>query len=370
MRDNPNHCRKSIWLRIVDYLMILITMVAVLAMISVLIGQGVSPNDWWPAAFVILAAPFVFLANIVVLIYWILRWRIAFILILGAFALVWVWQIGAFVQMRFFTNLKEEKSTLKILSYNIHNFRNYSKKGSSVADALEFIRNENPDIVCFQDYAIHDSLSVNTLLASLSDLPYYASIRGGESLSGDLDCLVFSRHPISPGIALRTPDATGGAVMVDVYIAQDTIRLYNCHLQTTSFNSVNPTGSLGNMISDERAPLLVRTTARALRDNFKIRSAQADSIAMDIESSPHPVMVVGDFNSVPLSYTYTTIKGELSDAFRSCGQGYGYTYRPMLSLLRIDYLFYDDNHYQCLDYRSPDEPYSDHNPVIVTLKKR
>ena len=42
---------------------------------------------------------------------------------------------------------------------------------------------------------------------------------------------------------------------------------------------------------------------------------QADTIAKYIQQSPYPVIVCGDFNDVPGSYAYRTVKGNLQDVF-------------------------------------------------------
>jgi endonuclease/exonuclease/phosphatase (EEP) superfamily protein YafD len=86
-----------------------------------------------------------------------------------------------------------------------------------------------------------------------------------------------------------------------------------------------------------------------------------------VDESPYPLVVCGDFNDTPASYTYRKIKGGLEDSFVAAGKGYAYTYRYLRRLLRIDYLFYSRDIFKATGYNSPDLEYSDHKPVIVTL---
>ena len=58
---------------------------------------------------------------------------------------------------------------------------------------------------------------------------------------------------------------------------------------------------------------------------FSLRSKQAEAIAQHIENSPYPVIVCGDFNDTPVSYTYRMMKTGLKDAFRQSGFGFGGT---------------------------------------------
>jgi len=84
-------------------------------------------------------------------------------------------------------------------------------------------------------------------------------------------------------------------------------------------------------------------------------------------SSPYPVILAGDFNDTPSSYTYREMKGALTDGFRRCGNGYGGTFRYLGGLLRIDYIFYDDT-FECVRYYMPSETVSDHKVVIAELR--
>lgn len=87
-----------------------------------------------------------------------------------------------------------------------------------------------------------------------------------------------------------------------------------------------------------------------------------------ISDSPYPTLVCGDFNSLPSSYVYQTVKGEkMNDGFQTCGHGYMYTFRYFKHLLRIDYILHSSE-FQGVDYFSPDLEYSDHNPVVMRMR--
>lgn len=360
---------KPFILRLSDIFMVALTVLAIGSMLMVLLGGVVNPTLWSLPSFVILGAPFVFLLNVIVLVYWVIRWRYVWMAITGVFMLFWVWDVGVFVQMRFWTYRNTDIShEIKILSYNVHSFSNYYNRGVSTIDEIfDMIRSEDPDIICFQELSAR-RLDISSLLP---EWPYFANMQGEQTDQGMSDCVVFSKYPLSKEPTIVLDNTTGGALPVDIYIEKDTLRLFNCHLQTTDFNNVNNSRSLTEVLSTDDNEQAIRVTARALNNNFGARSHQADTLATEIALSPHPVVVVGDFNSVPLSYTYRTVKSSLGgDAFRSAGDGYGYTYRPMRALLRIDYVLYDDENYSCIQYNSPDMQLSDHNPVIVTLKRK
>ena len=105
-----------------------------------------------------------------------------------------------------------------------------------------------------------------------------------------------------------------------------------------------------------------------LHENFRKRAVQADLLKQLIAASPYPTLVCGDFNSLPSSYVYHTVKGDkLQDGFQTSGHGYMYTFKYFKHLLRIDYILHSPE-LNSTDYFSPDLNYSDHNPVVMRVK--
>lgn len=107
----------------------------------------------------------------------------------------------------------------------------------------------------------------------------------------------------------------------------------------------------------------VKDLVLKMKSNYRKRAEQADMIHAEIKCSPYPVLVCGDFNDTPASYTYHRVRKDLVDGFRDCGSGYQYTFRQLYKLWRIDYVFYSESLKGCECY-SPETSYSDHNMVV------
>ena len=75
----------------------------------------------------------------------------------------------------------------------------------------------------------------------------------------------------------------------------------------------------------------------------------------------------GDFNDVPNSYTYFTIRKDWQDAFLQKGFGIGRTYVHISPTLRIDYILASPA-FNVLQCRKFSTPWSDHNPVVADMK--
>lgn len=101
---------------------------------------------------------------------------------------------------------------------------------------------------------------------------------------------------------------------------------------------------------------------------FQNRARQADSVAGIIAESPYPVIVCGDLNDIPGSYSYTTVRGEMGDAFADYGKPFGRTYNRLSPTLRIDHIFYDPDAFRCVDFKTFQTSMSDHNPILATFE--
>jgi endonuclease/exonuclease/phosphatase (EEP) superfamily protein YafD len=97
-----------------------------------------------------------------------------------------------------------------------------------------------------------------------------------------------------------------------------------------------------------------------------VHAKQAQFIKAAISKSPYPSIIGGDFNSVPSSYVYHTVKGNKQDAFIEKGFGLGHTYYGLSKTLRIDYVLADDA-FKVLQVATPTMYLSDHFPIITDI---
>jgi endonuclease/exonuclease/phosphatase family metal-dependent hydrolase len=84
-----------------------------------------------------------------------------------------------------------------------------------------------------------------------------------------------------------------------------------------------------------------------------------------MDTCPFPVIVLGDFNDTPQSYTYAVIRGEdLHDSFVQRGSGIGTTYAGSIPGLRIDFVM-TGSRFTIIRHEVLKLPYSDHYPVVA-----
>jgi endonuclease/exonuclease/phosphatase family metal-dependent hydrolase len=158
-----------------------------------------------------------------------------------------------------------------------------------------------------------------------------------------------------------------GYTVADVDTKLGTIRFINAHLQSNQISGL--AGELGKdknvQAGLDRAESMFRRYARSAR----IRARQAEEILQFVEESPHPVIVGGDFNDVPTSYTYQRVLSpRLRDAWTTAGFGLGTTFTGPLPGLRIDFLMVDTS-FTVREVKRFETGYSDHRGVRVVVSK-
>ena len=349
--------------RLLYYLSILLTSILAGFTLAGAFAGDASPDGFKLMPFIGLVLPILLLANVVSAIYWTVRWRcwvfIPLIAILGNWGyLTRVLQFPLFdsasqpnTESSFLKkNERDTESALTIATYNVNSF-NHEHTGFSCKQIAAYMKELGVDIFCFQEFGINHEFGIDSLRTVL------------------LQLAVFSRYPIKEKQLVTYPNSNNCSLWCDIDINGQTIRLFNNHLQTTEV-SRNKRKLEKELRADDtdRAERAALTLAGGLHENFKKRAVQAKQINQLISDSPYPTLVCGDFNSLPSSYVYQTVKGEkMNDGFQTCGHGYMYTFRYFKHLLRIDYILHSSE-FQGVDYFSPDLEYSDHNPVVMRMR--
>ncbi len=243
---------------------------------------------------------------------------------------------------------KNAKS-LKIMSYNVHLFDLYNddpkEAQKSRRKILQFLKNESPDIVCFQEFYQQDKptnfVTKDTIIPLLGIKDYQERYTYVESSRRNYGISLFSKYPIIEKGEVRFDSdlkSFNYSIYSDIVFNKDTIRVYNVHLQSISLDS------------EERAALINEDSETGFFDAmgkvieaFPERAKQANRIMKHIKNSPYPVVVCGDFNDTPLSYTYQRFHNHLTDAHRNCNSGIGKTYAGKIPAGRIDYIFHSES---------------------------
>ena len=353
--------------------MIALTLAAVVGMTCAYIAPSVNPNSVWLFAYTGLAAPILYLANLFLMLYWVIRWK-AIALLPVLILLIGMPKIKAFYHFSDPAQI-EAAGAIKIMTYNVEGFleRNPDTRriASTAWQITGFIRETDPDIVCIQEFQSTPNVPESTINKWLGEWPHreiHYTITN-EDRQGVFGSAIYSKLPIVRSGTVVFDESHNGALWVEVLTPQeDTLRVICNHLETTYVKDedlafLQP----GNFASDPDKTGQLRKIAGRLRKGFRKRAGQANDIASLIASQNTPTLVCGDFNDTPISYSYHTIRQGYGDTFEDKGTGYGYTYKRIYRLMRIDYILRSPD-LETLAYDSPDTPWSDHKPVIAVVR--
>lgn len=281
-----------------------------------------------------------------------------------------------------FSNTKKENA-LRIMTWNVAQFNIMEDKNHPdiKRQMFELINGYQPDIACFQEMVAEDSTVKNhghmdVFLQKLNFKNYFYSYNSKEDFWGyaHFGIIIFSKYPIinKQSVGFYPNDYNSIFQYVDIVKGEDTIRVFNIHLQSLRFSKSNLKYIDKPTVEDENAAIKESKNIIAkFKKGFLKRQVQADRIRAEIDKSPYPVIVTGDFNDVPNSYAYHTIGKGLNNAFVEKGSGLGRTFSGISPVLRIDNIFVDKK-MDVLQFNLVKKKLSDHFPIMadVELEKK
>ena len=276
--------------------------------------------------------------------------------------------IGRYVQVSSKEMTPPTDPTLKVMSYNVGRFALQDKESGvndrrRCADSIfSFIRSQDPDIVCLQEFRISDISQVRSYLGRQMKgykAEFYLFPMSNGSAFGNV---TLSRIPVRNKGKIKFDESANLAIYTDYDLHGRRFRVYNCHFE--SYNISLP-GILRGLLRADKT--IVSDTGQKMKRSITRRPKQVDQVFSDIENCPVESFVCGDFNDNPMSYSYFRMTRGRKDSFREAGHGFGATFARMWPLLRIDYMLIPER-FRTLSHETPRLKFSDHYPVITIVE--
>jgi endonuclease/exonuclease/phosphatase family metal-dependent hydrolase len=349
-------------------ILLLVNILLALILTITYLSVNVSPANAWIFAFFALSYPIVLLVNLLFILWWIIFRKWYFLISLCSILIGW----QAFQSTFQFHFKKPDRvaqgQTLHVLTYNVRlfNYYQWNKDTSAWQRIVNYIHAENPDIVCLQEFITlpgtnHDLENLRKRIKPLS----YSHVYYTDHVSGKLNfgMATFSKYPIVHKKMIDFEESLNGSIASDIVVGMDTIRLFNCHLQSIRLRKEydDLLDSLIFNYNDRHLHDLKDISVR-MRQAYIQRAGQVDIVKREISQSPYPVIVCGDFNDTPVSYTYHAMSKGLKDVFTEAGWGIGTTFRGNFPYVRIDYFFYGPE-FTPIYHEIKKVKWSDHYPV-------
>jgi len=343
---------------------------AVLALLLSYLASYLDPSSFWITPFFGLAYPAILLINVLFVIYWLIRWP-RFALISGLAILAGWTVVLNYIGFRENTAImvpKSSESFIRVMTYNVHNFKQFGDKNDQFTkdQILNVIRNEQPDVICFQEFFSRKRGEYNFkkyILEILKTEHYYfkpSTDNGYEAIG----MAIFSKFPIinQGNIQFAKKMNWNEAIWVDLKKDDKIFRVYNIHLQSISFQPEDYKYLEKVKQEIDTDVESSKKIGSRLKTAFIKRSNQVKMVKSHSDSCTVPYIITGDFNDTPISYTVKTISKGLNNSFREKGSGFGVTYNGAFPNFQIDYIFTSPE-LSVKNYLIIDKKLSDHFPV-------
>lgn len=260
------------------------------------------------------------------------------------------------------TGKAPEDSTLSILTYNTHNFGGAEAvQEDGTNKVCYYLANSNADIICLQE--------------SSNKQDFTDEMEGkGYEFAYRKEYLLYSRLHIIEVDTLALEGKPCHALRALLQDGRDTLMLVSVHLQS---NMLSPEMKdayrealrkhESDSLSKELSPIF-----RLLSEAMPLRMAQTDSLANLVASwLPRPVILCGDFNDTPISYTHRVLTTQLTSAYRQSGNGLGFTFHEKGFPVRIDHILFDGHTWESTSTQVVKHiTCSDHFPIYTKLRRK
>ncbi|WP_405566215.1 endonuclease/exonuclease/phosphatase family protein [Polaribacter sp. Asnod6-C07] len=304
----------------------------------------VSPQSFPIFAILSLLAPILIVINLVFVLYWLINIKKQFLL--STLILLLGWFIIPNIY-KFSEKEISNKEDLKVMSYNVRmfNYWNWIDDKKIPENINNFIKNESPDILLFQEFFNQKGINFN----------YKYKYIKSSKLNSNFGLAIYSKFPIINKGSFDFKNTSNNIIFTDILKKKDTIRIYNIHLQSLGLNTDKE-----NFGQENSEKLVAR-----LKEGFK-KQAEQTSLFLEHEKKwKGKKIVAGDFNNTSYSWVYNQISEDKKDAFIEAGKGFGKSFNYWFPM-RIDFILTDENA-EINQFTSFTEKNSDHFPIQAKI---
>ena len=316
-----------------------------------------------------MAFPGFLIGNLVFLFFWLtFKWKKAWIPVLGY--IVVYGPITLYMPLH--TSQTPPEGTLKLISYNVCQYGGNYKYEQGFEKVYEYLKEQDADIVCLQEDVDTWRRYVKQWYEKIYQYNDTTIFNPNDASKNGVG--IHTRYPIIKKERILYESSANGSVAYYLKKGKDTILVINNHLEGTHLSDEDR-DKYKQMISGK----MKKDTAKAetlfliekLGKYAAKRAPEAEAVHKYIEEHrQYPIIVCGDFNDNPISYSRRTIAQGLKDCYQETGMGIGLSYNQKGFFVRIDHILVSDHFepYNCHIDSKMDA--SDHNPIICTLKMK
>ena len=332
-------------------------------------GGSVNPEYLTFPALLCLVAPYFAILTIILIIFW------------ASFKKIFFCGLGILTIVMSITPLSDTfplgrsrpatpgAQKFKIISWNVLHTQDIREPEYPGNRAVEFMINSGADVICLTEMVSFEETELPNFTKSVKDslfaaYPYHAGLF-------TTDIKVFSKYPLDRLEKISYDQA--GNCRFDFYKIDfpDNRELVVAMVHLYSYGlSAEERAVMTDITSVESAKSSMEefkgSIRQKLRYAFRKRAEDAVKLRAEIDdiSPDTPLIICGDFNDVPSSWTYNIVRGDdLRDAYAETNFGPAITYNLHAMYFHIDQMLYRGP-IEALDVTVGKINTSDHYPLI------
>ncbi|MEM9986573.1 MAG: endonuclease/exonuclease/phosphatase family protein, partial [Bacteroidota bacterium] len=260
-----------------------------------------------------------------------------------------------------FSQADAGSAAITVISYNVASFHFEDEQIRRVA---KLMKDQRADVIALQEFRNHSMANGRQALPFLAaelDMPYYQFRHLPQHIHG---AVIFSKYPIESLEVLYLPaEEINSGVLATIQTPQGPIGVATMHLSSYQMREV-----IEDRMPGDRWHML-QGIYRRYQEVLPRQQEKVNLVLEKVARYPHPLVITGDFNSVPHSRIVEPFRRQFVDSFTAAGRGLGWTF-PLLGSafgLRIDYQFCTEDLHPLQHQIIREEP-SDHFPIMVSYR--
>ncbi|MVN21663.1 endonuclease/exonuclease/phosphatase family protein [Mucilaginibacter arboris] len=356
-----------------DKVVLFFTVLASISILLSLLASLIDPRTFWQLAFFGLAYPPLLIANIILVLYWFIRFSKLIFIPLISILLGWSILVKSFnINTASSDGLKASPDYLRLMTYNVHGFMGVGENNTKPTrtEILQLINDEQPDVICIPEFFTRKKgkFAMIDSLEKVLHTSYFDTFAVDNINFEGSGVAAFSKYPIvNKGfIQLSDKNSTNQCIFIDVKKANQIIRVYAVHLQSINFQPQDYQIIDSVAKAKESSMNSYKRIMSKLKKAFLKRSEQVYLVKDHANKSPYPFVIAGDFNDTPASFAVNKMSAGLINAFQEKGNGFGATYNGDFPNYQIDYILAAPK-FKVINYKVFKKKLSDHYAIRADL---
>lgn len=351
----------------------IVSLVVYLATILAAFGGRINPDYITFPSLLCLAFPYLAILSIILIVFWALSRKIIFCALGIATVVICLTPLSVAFPLGNSRMANKGDNTFKIMSWNVLHTNDIREPDNPGNRAIEYMINSDADIICLVEMNDFSKNEIHNYSQSQMDslfkvYPYKSGLNSTAMK-------ILSRYPVERLGKMGFDH--NGYCRFDCYkvtfpnnheLVVALAHLFSYGLSEEErqvVTEINSMESAKSSMKEFKGPI-----RNKLRNAFRLRAEDAKRLREELDdiSKDIPLIVCGDFNDVPTSWTYNIIRGDdLRDAYTETNFGPGITYNLHAFYFHIDQMLYRGP-LEALDLDIGKINSSDHYPLIGTFE--